>query len=46
MPKKNKSPKTRNWLAIHAHFRTGAGDHGDKKKQQSKKACRGQWKGE
>tara|TARA_B100000579_G_C22847650_1_gene865358 strand:+ start:3335 stop:3502 length:168 start_codon:yes stop_codon:yes gene_type:complete len=34
-------PKERNWLAIHAHFKTGAGSHGDKKKQDSKKKCRG-----
>lgn len=31
----------RNWLAVRAHFRTGAGSHGDKKKADSKKACRG-----
>lgn len=33
--------KSRNWLAVHAHFRTGAGNHGDKRKQASKNACRG-----
>ena len=32
---------TRNWLAVQAHFKTGAGSHGDKKKANSKKACRG-----
>ncbi len=48
MSKKNKNTetmrKTRNWGAVHAHFKTGAGSHGDKKKQDSKKACRGKWK--
>ena len=39
--KKNKMPKERNWLAVHAHFKTGAGRHTDKKKAASKKACRG-----
>lgn len=34
--------RVRNWLAVRAHFKTGAGSHGDKKKAQSKKACRGQ----
>ena len=38
--KKNKMPKTRNWLAIHAFQRSGSGSHGDKKKQRNKKACR------
>jgi len=43
--KKNK-PKLRNWLAIHAHFRTGSGNHGDKRKQKAKKGCRNfKWKG-
>ena len=32
---------TRNWLAVQAHFKTGAGSHGDKKKKSSKNACRG-----
>ncbi len=44
MAKKNKNPsppKPRNWLAVHAHFKTGSGGHGDKKKQASKNACRG-----
>ena len=31
----------RNWLAVRAHFKSGAGSHGDKKKQKSKSACRG-----
>lgn len=30
----------RNWLAIHAHHRTGAGSHGDKAKSNNKGACR------
>ena len=30
--------RARNWLAVSAHFKTGAGD---KKKKQSKNACRG-----
>ena len=38
--KKNKIPKPRNWLAIHAFQRSGSGNHGDKKKQRSKKLCR------
>ena len=44
MAKKNKKAqvtKPRNWLAVHAHFKTGAGGHGDKKKQANKSACRG-----
>ena len=39
--KKPKAPKIRNWTAVAAHFKTGAGSHGDKKKKNSKKACRG-----
>lgn len=42
--KKIKVPKTRNWLAVRARLRTGAGSHGDKKKQKSKEACRGRIK--
>jgi hypothetical protein len=38
---KKKNNNGRNWLAVHAHFKTGAGDHGDKKKHKNKKACRG-----
>ena len=41
---KNAVPKQRNWAAVAAHFKTGAGSHGDKKKQASKKACRGKWR--
>ena len=36
--------KKRNWIAVHAHNRK-AGAMPDKKKQQNKKACRGQAKG-
>jgi len=39
-----KKPKNRNWIAVQAHFKTGAGNHGDKKKQESKNACRGNMK--
>jgi len=46
MKKNMKKTLPRNWFAIHAHNRTGAGNHGDKKKEQSKKACRKyKWKG-
>lgn len=41
-----KSPKrikTRNWVAVAAHFRK-AGAMKDRKKEASKKACRGKWK--
>jgi len=37
--KKVKLKKPRNWFAVHAHFRK-AGSHKDKRKEQSKKACR------
>ena len=43
---KKKNNNGRNWLAVHAHFKTGAGDHGDKKKHKNKKACRGKVKHE
>jgi hypothetical protein len=39
--KKNKQPKTRNYLAVYAWNKSGAGSHGDARKEQSKKACRG-----
>ena len=38
---KKKKIKLRNWLAIHAHFHKGAGNHGAKKKQDARRACRG-----
>ena len=34
-------PKERNWIAQKAFTRTGAGSHKDKKKEASKRACRG-----
>ena len=41
MSKKKKSPKPRNWLAVRAFQRGGAGSHGDERKKRSKNACRG-----
>ena len=42
MKKKHKKKKIipRNWFAVHAFTRSGAGNHGDKKKKASKRACR------
>tara|TARA_R110000824_G_scaffold263280_1_gene451954 strand:- start:21 stop:191 length:171 start_codon:yes stop_codon:yes gene_type:complete len=34
-------PKERNWIAQKAFTRTGAGSHTDKKKEASRRACRG-----
>ena len=42
--KKKKQPKERNWIAIHAFQRSGAGAHTDKKKKRNKRACRGKIK--
>ena len=42
--KKKKQPKERNWLAVHAFQRSGAGAHTDKKKKRNKRACRGKVK--
>ena len=39
--KKVKKAKPRNWLAVRAFQRSGAGSHGSKKKKLNKKACRG-----
>jgi hypothetical protein len=39
-PKPRKS-KPRNWIAVHAHLRGGSGHHPDKRKQTSKRKCRG-----
>ena len=39
--KKNKEIKERNWIAVAAHFHTGGGSHGDKRKEESKKKGRG-----
>lgn len=36
-----KKKKGRNWLAVNAFQRSGAGSHTDKKKERSRKACRG-----
>ena len=41
MAKKKEIPKQRNWIAVAAHFKTGSGSHGDKKKKANKNACRG-----
>ena len=41
MAKKKNTPKPRNWIAVHAFQRSGAGHHGDKKKKKNKNACRG-----
>jgi len=37
--RKTKTPKARNWLAVHAHFRRG-GAMKDRKKEANKRACR------
>ena len=34
---KKKVVKTRNWIAVAAHFKTGSGHHGDKSKYSRKK---------
>jgi hypothetical protein len=39
--KKNIPPKPRNWLAVRAFQRSGAGSHGDEKKKRNKYKCRG-----
>jgi len=39
-----KMKKPRNWLAVRAFLRGGAGKHKDKKKEASRKACRGKVK--
>ena len=41
MAKKKQTPKARNWLAIRAFQRSGAGSHGDEKKKRDKYRCRG-----
>lgn len=40
-PKRKTPKKPRNWLAVHAHQRGGAGSHGDRRKESSRRACRG-----
>ena len=39
--KKNKKPRARNVIAVAAITRSGAGRHEDRKKQASRRACRG-----
>jgi len=39
--KKYKPKKPRNWLAVAAFQRSGAGRHPDRRKEANKKACRG-----
>lgn len=41
-PKRSKPRKFRNWIAVHAILRGGAGTHGDARKEASRRACRGQ----
>lgn len=36
-----KGRPARNWLAVRAHMRTGAGTHGDARKEASRTMCRG-----
>ena len=43
---KSKKIKTRNWIAVAAHFKSGSGSHKDKKKHKNKYACRGKVKNE
>ena len=43
--KEEATPKSRNWIAVRATLRGGAGRHKDKKKEASRKACRGAQKG-
>jgi hypothetical protein len=38
--KNTKDTKQRNWLAVHAFQRSGAGTHGDEKKKRNKNKCR------
>lgn len=42
--KKPATRQVRNWIAVHAIMRTGAGTHGDKKKRNAREACRGKVK--
>ena len=42
MPRKKKRQiKSRNWLAVRAYLRSGAGTHKNKKKEKNRRACRG-----
>jgi len=38
---KKKTRPPRNWFAVAAHFKSGAGKHVDRKKRANKRACRG-----
>lgn len=40
-----KKIKTRNWVAVHAHFKTGAGPHGVDAKKKPKYSRRVKHKG-
>jgi hypothetical protein len=42
--KKPVTRQVRNWIAVHAIMRGGAGTHGDKKKKDAREACRGKVK--
>ena len=42
--KKPATRQVRNWIAVHAIMRGGAGTHGDKKKKNAREACRGKVK--
>jgi hypothetical protein len=39
--KRKNQTKGRNWLAVHAHFKSGSGSHKDKKREANRRACRG-----
>jgi len=41
---KRKVSPPRNWYAVAAHFKSGAGRHVDRKKKANKRACRGKIK--
>ena len=41
--KKANKPKPRNWLAVHAFQRSGAGKHKDKSKYSRKKKHKGKY---
>lgn len=40
-PRQQQTTKPRNWLAVHAHSRTGSGHHNDKKRYSRKKKHKG-----
>ena len=48
MAKRNKDRdvKLRNPYATPARMRNGAGNHGDARKERSRKACRGRYRGD